>query len=257
MSGLQHEVVAAAVTPIVTWSGKSLSARATGFFYERRAVLYLITNRHVVIKEDEGYFPDKATLQLHGTDGRVSCPYEVAFYDEEGHRLWKEHPRSGVDVVALPISDPHFRTAFFVRFFSHQNFVPREMIVRTGEDLVIVGYPHGFYDEKNNLPITRAGALASVYGVPFRGNPYMLIDALLYPGDSGSPVVLKRSPWRQTDQGTVHGMYSGPFLVGVFSGTVKGLPSLSAVWFASLIEEVIDGRQELSTASDTRVSEQG
>ncbi len=43
---------------------------ASGFFYTLADRLYLITNRHVVIKEDDDYFPDE--LQLRACLG-IAC----------------------------------------------------------------------------------------------------------------------------------------------------------------------------------------
>lgn len=53
----------------------------------------------------------------------------------------------------------------------------------------MVGYPLGFHDQTNNLPVYRRASIASAYGVNFGGLPYFLIDANLHPGTSGSPVV--------------------------------------------------------------------
>ena len=36
-----------------------LNATATGFFYNYKEKLYLITNRHVIIDEYDGYYPDE------------------------------------------------------------------------------------------------------------------------------------------------------------------------------------------------------
>jgi hypothetical protein len=54
--------------------------------------------------------------------------------------------------------------------------------------VLFIGYPDGRYDQANNLPILRAGKIASLPKVDFDGKPEFLIDAQVYRGSSGSPV---------------------------------------------------------------------
>jgi hypothetical protein len=46
------------------------------------------------------------------------------------------------------------------------------------------------YDQKNNLPIARAGKIASHPRADFDGKPEYIIDGQVYPGSSGSPVLV-------------------------------------------------------------------
>lgn len=58
------------------------------------------------------------------------------------------------------------------------------------EDIVMVGYPIGLWDDVNNRPIVRKGITASHPAVAFKGKREFLIDAACFPGSSGSPVFL-------------------------------------------------------------------
>ena len=91
--------------------------------------------------------------------------------------------------------------------------------------------------------------MASVYPVPFRGNPYVLIDARLHSGTSGSPVVTKPTNliMRTDGSGAITNRFVR-YLVGVHSATLdvtdrdskRDEPlGLSVAWFASLIQEII------------------
>lgn len=58
------------------------------------------------------------------------------------------------------------------------------------EDILMVGYPIGLWDEVNNFPIFREGITATHPAKDYNGRKEFLIDAACYPGSSGSPVFL-------------------------------------------------------------------
>jgi len=115
---------------------------------------------------------------------------------------------------------------------------------------MIIGYPRGFSDAVNNLPIARNGLLASQYGLKFDGLPLCLVDANLHPGMSGSPVFAKQSNiWRSGPSRTLAiGRGDNTYFLGVFSATVSTILSdstqeplgLGFVWYGNLIEDIID-----------------
>jgi hypothetical protein len=53
-----------------------------------------------------------------------------------------------------------------------------------------VGYPIGVWDTKNNSPVFRRGVTATAPYLDFSGRREFLIDAAIFPGSSGSPVML-------------------------------------------------------------------
>lgn len=60
--------------------------------------------------------------------------------------------------------------------------------LRCGTQVFFVGYPDAWRDEVHNLPLMRAGTIASLPKLPFDGRPEFVIDAQAFPGSSGSPV---------------------------------------------------------------------
>jgi S1-C subfamily serine protease len=228
----------------------------TGFFYEHQGGLYLITNRHVLIDEAKNHRPDSITLRLHtdASDIRKNADLTLALYDGTGAPCWREHPQAGrtVDVVALPVHRTAIAPGFFTKSFSKANHIPDDVDIALGEDLQVIGYPLGFHDQVHNLPVIRSATLASIYPVPFEGHPFVLIDARLHSGTSGSPVMTKpTSILRKADGGIAMLAGSATFLLGVHSASVdiQGRdPSrdeplgLNVAWFASLIPEILSAR---------------
>ena len=60
--------------------------------------------------------------------------------------------------------------------------------IAIGSDVIFVGYPRGYYDDVNNLPLIRKGSISSMPNVDFKGKGQIVIDAQIFPGSSGSPV---------------------------------------------------------------------
>lgn len=243
----------AKVAPVRCFKEGSQQATASGFFYLYDDRLYVITNRHVVIKEEDNYFPDELQLSLHTNPNNIrqNATLSLRLYNKSGKPSWLEHPvgRKEIDVVAIPLDIEQVKSRFFIKTFSSKEHIPQDVEIQIGEDVLVVGYPLGFHDMLHNLPIVRNAIMASVYPVPFEGKPIILIDSRLHRGTSGSPVLTKPRQMVRRANGSTS-MLSRPvsFLVGVHSATVDILNrdpeqdeplGLNVVWFASLIPEII------------------
>jgi hypothetical protein len=77
--------------------------------------------------------------------------------------------------------------------------------------------------------------------VPYRGNPYFLVDARLHKGTSDSPVTTKFNDTWLTTAGTIEDSGFAFYLLGINSSTFPLPPNeeplgLNAVYFASIID---------------------
>ena len=157
---------------------------------------FLVTNRHVV----EGAQQGQVTFTLGEGDGDERQPklgktHTVTMSD--GGWAWTGHPLDGVDIAVLPL-------AGMVKYVAEQGFdvfyksIPTSLIPNEGEldeldaveEVLFIGYPSGIYDSLNNLPVTRKGITATPPSVEYESKPIFLIDASVFPGSSGSPVLL-------------------------------------------------------------------
>lgn len=220
---------------------------ASGFFFRHQGAKYLATNRHVVIDEDDGFFPTSLVLTLHvgRTNLTSNQAIEVQLYESD-RQLWKEHPAYDInacDVVLIPLTQETLPELQFSLFNSTSlMFIGSEIIntrpVNQFGHVVVVGYPLGFHDELHNLPVYRRASIASAYGVDFGGLPYFLIDGQLHSGTSGSPVVNSHHTLFKENEGK-----EGYALFGVHSAehVVDGDPlGLNVVWYARLLVEIAE-----------------
>lgn len=224
---------------------------ATGFFYEKNASLYLVTNRHVVLDETKNIKPELLRLKLHKdpNDLTKNIDIDIPLYSD-GKAKWHSHPdysAKKIDIAIIEIDSEKLKPYSF-KALSASTFLRKDYSLAMGEDVMVLGFPRGLSDAKHNLPINRSAMIASAYSVDFQGNPYFLIDANLHPGMSGSPVFTRaKSIWLAADGS--HKAYNEPvsFFLGVHSATLGvTLPTgqqeplgLGAVWYGYLIEEII------------------
>jgi V8-like Glu-specific endopeptidase len=169
---------------------------ATGFFYAEKGHVYLITNRHVVIREDRAWYPDSLRFYYHidRKDPKKIKYHKINLYDENKSKKWLEHPDNDVtvkngiiDVIAVDISEikEKLDTNYL---WQRSHFIS---YAEPGLDTAInlLGFPLGFYDKKNHLPISKSGHMASVYNIDFNNRPRFLVDIYTNPGCSGGPVI--------------------------------------------------------------------
>jgi hypothetical protein len=198
-----------------TWT--SAQSSATGFFFQQlsppnpetensakggwRKVegIWLVTNRHVLIHEGQL----AASITFHHrkitANGFEWVPITVSGDDLKDRCSF--HQDDGVDVaivrvvdllskVMLPVTPNEKAMAYSA--VSEEDFPGTgKLKVEVGDDVLVVGYPRGFYDDLVKFPIVKSGVIASFWGVPFGGKPFFLIDAKLFPGSSGSIVISK------------------------------------------------------------------
>jgi len=240
---------------------------ATGVFFDYEDELYLVTNRHVVYNEEIAKRPVALKLSLNRKDGLTEKGLDLTKHDEykidlysNGNPVWLEHPDNPkftfigdkIDIAVIPLNKEEILDRFLITRFDIGSLKPATIPVIYGQALMVMGYPLGFYDELNNLPIVRNATMASAFSAYYRGRPIFLIDSRLHQGVSGSPVLTNTSipvffndAWNLPNASEGHEIPM-PFLLGIVSKYLsvmdertKEYIGLSEVFQATLIPEII------------------
>ncbi len=251
----------------------------SGFFYEELAAkdpsktgygwrevkeTWLVTNRHVLLpKIDENEcVPERITFFMRAIEGDNVVWDPIEINASEIKQRLKLHQESTTDIGILHIGDLITKQINTGRKYMSWSAVSEEnspknsgITVEVADDIVVIGYPRGFYDRKNVYPIVKSGIIASRWGMKFDGKPTFLIDAKRFPGSSGSIVITKpiASP---VDEGPLKGYRETRFaFLGVYSGgpivqhrpiefddfiiTRKDNFDLGTVWYGELVSEIV------------------
>jgi hypothetical protein len=170
----------------------------TGFFYRfadngQQFVPAVVTTRHLVQGAHKGRFH----VLLAGADGNPDYAAREVFSLEQFQQYWVPHPDPAIDLCAMPIG-PLVTAAqqagkeFFYLTVDH-SLLPTDAQLgdlTAMEDVVVIGYPNGLWDQEHNLPVFRRGITATHPRLDWNGRPEFLVDGACIAGSAGSPVFL-------------------------------------------------------------------
>ena len=159
---------------------------ATGFLYghfsqkdetgKPRYYPYLVTNRHVV---DE---PGELLVRLNGREAPVVWR----------PTSWATHPDPDVDVAIAAFhlaEEPEFRSWFLSDHHVHFREELENVGFMEGDEVYVLGFPMGLAGVDRNYVIVRDGIVALIKDWYEGQSDTFLIDAFVYPGNSGGPVM--------------------------------------------------------------------
>jgi S1-C subfamily serine protease len=173
----------------------------TGFLYgvlEKKSdeknksyFVFLVTNKHVI----NGH--DKAWVKFNALSGSGSQDFDVSLLARNGRELWIRHPDDDVDLGAIFVNAKFLRSQnmrfSYFREDDHAYTIAelKSEGVTEGDGVYVLGYPMGLVDTKWQSVICRLGCIARIQDVINSGTGDFLIDASVFPGNSGGPVVLQ------------------------------------------------------------------
>lgn len=153
--------------------------------------VYLVTNRHVFENEKLVY------LRFNPLTNEPAREYRLDLVNGNGEIKWFPHPDAAIDVAVIPINinllKEHAMQVNYFRDDEHAANVGRlnELGITEGDFVYVLGFPMGLIGGERNVVIVRSGSIARIRDVLARDNNKFLIDAFVFPGNSGGPVVSK------------------------------------------------------------------
>ncbi len=170
----------------------------TGFFFafkekDDTCVPVLITNKHVI----ENSIIGSLVFTKANPAGIPIDTEHMIFNIHKFETYWKKHPDPEVDLCAMAIgpfiADAEKKGNRYYYLPLLTEYIPSDSQLRnltTLEEITMIGYPNGLWDEYNNKPILRKGITATHIACEYNGRKEFLIDAACFPGSSGSPVFI-------------------------------------------------------------------
>jgi hypothetical protein len=250
----QHENLAYSTARIECLDGNGSTSTGTGFFFNFSALENLeayiptiITNKHVV----KGAIVGKITFTICDSDELPSNKqFIIDWGGQEGdltfEEFWTMHPDPDVDLCVILLSDIKKRAyeqgfKLYTFPFTEGNIVGHgipENVFDAAENVLMIGYPNGLWDNINNTPIMRKGIMATHIASNYRGKREFMVDMACFPGSSGSPIVIvdgQMGEYKINDYGrqrynriTLLGiLFSGPIMTATGEIEIVTIPTSS------------------------------
>ena len=172
----------------------------TGFLYgllsdnkdgEKGYLTFLLSNKHVLDGNQEIW------IKLNASDASGSKDYKIPLVFKNGRPTWVGHTDAAVDIGAIVINANALKqeNRKFGLFHSDEHvLVPADLKslgVSEGDGVFALGFPMGMVDISTQYVICRSGAISRIRDMLDGKNNSFLVDAPVFPGNSGGPVILR------------------------------------------------------------------
>jgi Trypsin-like peptidase domain len=213
-------------TPIKLLKENDLVSQGTGFYVAHKCgehnVLFLVTNFHVLTGsapiENMPHIGDTIEFNLHISRDKPEQikVFRLPLYTKEGNPVWLTNgDNAEADLAIIPMPVDVYKDADIVNCIN-QNWATNKLKVRTTTRTAVVGYPYGYYDTVNSLPIWKTGSIASEPDIDFEGKKLIVLDISAFPGMSGGPVFAVAQGMYETIDGGLEGGVINKFL-GIYA----------------------------------------
>lgn len=207
-------------TQVLLCNADTVVSQGTGFYFIKKDTvnnqtsLYLVTNYHVLTGSapDDNKTPigDNIIFFFHKEENNPSVVKQVRFplFTKKGIPIWISSSKyKNADIAIIPLPLPLYSDCKI--FGISDEWTQSKIVLHPTSTLTLIGYPYGFSDTTNSLPIWKTGSIASEPLIDFDGKPLFLVDISAFPGMSGSPAFA-----------IAYGSYESEFAM-VTAGSVK------------------------------------
>lgn len=152
--------------------------------------LWLITNKHVLEGQKE------IIIKFNSLQDSNSKNYNVPLLFKNGRPKWFGHPSESIDIAVILLNPVFLKNEerLFEYFKSDEDVLSKDEMISSkiseGENIFVLGYPMGLVGDVRQYVICRGGHIARIRDYLESHSKEFLIDASIYPGNSGGPVIL-------------------------------------------------------------------
>ena len=169
----------------------------TGFIVGRKEKLnaglsthYIITNKHVIEGQNKIY------VRFNSLESSLVKDYAIDLYDNNGNPAFSAHQNPNTDIIAIQILPQALINdkSIWGSFDLNDHALTLEQMKQTGVEegclVYALGFPLGQVDTIK-APICRLGCISRIMDAFLmqNKNPTFLVDAQVFPGNSGGPIV--------------------------------------------------------------------
>lgn len=178
--------------------------------------IYLVTNRHVLEGQKVVY------LRFNPKEAMPAHEYTLHFEGVEKPVVYNTHSDPDIDLAVVQINPKILKEdgIQFSYFQSDSHIAGKKSVgdlgLTEGDFGYILGFPMGLVGEQRNFVVVRQGIIARIRDYLAGVSKEILMDCMIFPGNSGGPVVTK--PEAMSIQGTK--AQNAAYLIGVVTQSI-------------------------------------
>jgi len=211
----EYALVRSTVRVLAGRAGQLPTSVGTGFFYKvihataGIGKILIVTNKHVVRDAEVIHFALSSALSVSDLNEHrqpIGRQDHQVTWGLNGNLYF--HPDAETDLCAIDVTIPVGNVIQSGRqhraMFLDSSWLPNQedrASLRDIEQVLVIGYPQGLWDQHNNMPIARTGTTATHPLAHYQGKRNFLVDVAAFQGSSGSPVFSFESPMFRTRTG--------------------------------------------------------